>query len=180
MNQADAWIAVFDTLEEVSPGFHLGQPPRHAAVRTIRRLASDRNNYLNQLSALGARTEKAEAAGEELGEVKAPAAEVMTTSPHCVGYTRPAPSAGTIRGYRDLTKAEVDLINEVKAEGERIGKLLDKVESLGTDRIIAMTGASDSETPFHQAPEWVATGRTHLQQGLMALTRAVACPEGFA
>lgn len=67
-----------------------------------------------------------------------------------------------ITGYRQLNENEVDLINEIKEHGARLGELIDKINSTqGTD------------------PRWSAIGATDLQTGLMALTRSVARPTTF-
>lgn len=66
-----------------------------------------------------------------------------------------------IKGYRDLSAAEIAAMNEVKAQGEVLAGLLDKVQDAGVD------------------PHCIATARTQLQTGLMWLTRAIAKPEGF-
>jgi len=65
-------------------------------------------------------------------------------------------------GYRELTEKEIALMNLIKEQGNEVGRL---VEGL------AMNGAVDTR--------WVAVARTHLQQGFMALTRAVAQPTSF-
>lgn len=78
-----------------------------------------------------------------------------------------------IAGYRELDQGEIDLMNEIKAKGAELGELVKKLESNQT-RITAEHGTGDAE-PFR----WIAIGKTHLQQGLMALTRAVAKPESF-
>jgi hypothetical protein len=67
-----------------------------------------------------------------------------------------------ITGYRDLSQAEVDLMNLVKAEGERLDYLTGTVQA--TDNV---------------DQHWVSIGRTQLQQGIMALVRAVARPSSF-
>ena len=67
-----------------------------------------------------------------------------------------------ITGYRELSQAEIDLMNEIKAKGEELGSLVDKLK------------ASDSTDK-----RWVSIGTTDLQTGLMALTRAVAKPSTF-
>lgn len=67
-----------------------------------------------------------------------------------------------ISGYRELGQAEIDLMNEIKAVGPTLEALLDKLYS-----------RPDLD---HR---WVAIGKTHLQEGLMALTRAVAQPTFF-
>lgn len=67
-----------------------------------------------------------------------------------------------IKGYRDLSQAEIDLMNEIKTKGAEIGDLVVKLR--GT-------------TTLDQ--RWVAIGATDMQTGLMALTRAVAQPTSF-
>lgn len=68
-----------------------------------------------------------------------------------------------ISGYRDLSRDEIDLMNEVKRVGNTIEKLVCKLrENQDTDK------------------RWVNIGATNLQQGLMALTRSVAKPTTFA
>lgn len=69
-----------------------------------------------------------------------------------------------IKGYRDLSQAEIDMMNEIKMEGERLGVLCDKLTSATHPTIDG---------------RWVAIGKTHLQQGIMALVRSVAQPESF-
>ena len=67
-----------------------------------------------------------------------------------------------IKGYRDLTQEEIDLMNEIKAKAEEVGNLVDRVQSAhGIDR------------------RWAAIGQTDLQKGFMSLTRAVAQPTTF-
>ena len=67
-----------------------------------------------------------------------------------------------ITGYRHLSAEETNLINEIKAQGEALGKLVE-----------LLRGTPESSL------RWISIGETHLQQGLMALTRAVARPTTF-
>lgn len=67
-----------------------------------------------------------------------------------------------ITGYRELTEDEIALMNEIKATGVLLENLVDKLKH---------TNGLD--------PRWIAIGATQLQQGLMALTRAVAQPTSF-
>ncbi|HEX9391495.1 MAG TPA: hypothetical protein VF928_09310 [Usitatibacteraceae bacterium] len=62
-----------------------------------------------------------------------------------------------ITGYRDLSQEEIDLINAIKKVGEDLGGLVERVQ---------MIKSAD--------PRWCGIAKTHLQQGMMALTRAVA------
>lgn len=89
--------------------------------------------------------------------------------PFAEGYDLLQPSSGKskIVGYRELTEFEVDGMNNVKEMGKVMGDL---VEYMRGD----MRG--DGEDIDQR---WVSIGATHLQQGLMALTRAIAKPEFF-
>lgn len=67
-----------------------------------------------------------------------------------------------IKGYRDLSQAEIDLMNEIKAQGVELGELVAKLRATeGLDQ------------------RWVSIGATDLQTGLMALTRGVDQPTSF-
>lgn len=67
-----------------------------------------------------------------------------------------------IKGYRDLSQAEIDLMNEIKAKGVELGDLVAKLRAAeGLDQ------------------RWISIGATDLQTGLMALTRGVAQPTTF-
>lgn len=67
-----------------------------------------------------------------------------------------------IKGYRELSQEEIDLMNEIKSKGAELGDLVAKLQS-----------APDLDQ------RWVEIGNTELQQGLMALTRSVAQPTFF-
>lgn len=67
-----------------------------------------------------------------------------------------------IKGYRELSQEEIDLMNEIKEKGAELGHLIEKLDiSSTTDK------------------RWVSIGKTDMQKGLMALTRSVAKPEFF-
>jgi hypothetical protein len=68
-----------------------------------------------------------------------------------------------IKGYRELSQEEIDLMNEIKSKGAELGDLVAKLRNAGT--------ALDQR--------WVSIGATDFQTGLMALTRAVAQPTFF-
>lgn len=69
-----------------------------------------------------------------------------------------------ITGYRVLTTFEVDLINEIKAKGDDLGKLIERMRLL--------------PEPMPDK-RWLAIGTTHIQEGIMALVRSVAQPTNF-
>ena len=72
-----------------------------------------------------------------------------------------------ITGYRQLTEKEAELMNLIKAKGNEVGALCNKLAAMAQD------------DPTSVDPRWVATGKTDLQKGFMSLTRAVAKPESF-
>ncbi|MDA0698078.1 MAG: hypothetical protein O2793_16980 [Proteobacteria bacterium] len=92
-----------------------------------------------------------------------------------------------IKGYRELSQDEIDLMNEIKQQGEILEKLIHKVRSHGNAQFIAAKNiGSETEdwsenTRLLQARplRWTGIAEDHLQQGLMALTRAVAQPTNF-
>ena len=67
-----------------------------------------------------------------------------------------------IKGYRDLSQEEIDLMNEAKALAVQVGTLVEKLQAKeGLDQ------------------RWVATGKTDLQKGFMSIIRGVAQPTTF-
>lgn len=79
-----------------------------------------------------------------------------------------------IKGYRELSQAEIDLMNRIKTHGVALGEL---VEDLRNAR--EPYAQDEPETPLSCDQRWVAIGANQLQQGLMALTRSVARPDFF-
>lgn len=68
-----------------------------------------------------------------------------------------------IKGYRDLSAEEIELMNEIKARGEQLGEFVEKLKAMGP--------ALDQW--------WIAEGEMDLQKGIMCLVRAVAQPTTF-
>ena len=67
-----------------------------------------------------------------------------------------------IKEYRELTQEEINLMNEVKQKGVELGDLFEKLEKIeNIDK------------------RWLSIGKTDLQKGLMATTRAIAKPDFF-
>ena len=67
-----------------------------------------------------------------------------------------------IKGYRDLSQSEIDIMNKWKELGETIGT-----------HIAAMETHPDVDK------RWLSIGKTHLQQGIMAAIRSIAKPTTF-
>lgn len=78
-----------------------------------------------------------------------------------------------IKGYRELSQAEIDLMNEGKALAEQVGEWVQKVSTSGIRPDGNETKANDID---HR---WLSIGKTHLQQGFMAAIRAIAKPTTF-
>lgn len=66
-----------------------------------------------------------------------------------------------IKGYKELSGEQIELINRVKTMGRDLDDLLVKVAEEDVDL------------------RWLSIGRTDLQKGLMAVTRAIAQPDFF-
>lgn len=95
-----------------------------------------------------------------------------------------------IKGYRELSQAEIDLMNEVKAKGVELGDLIAKVQTYlreqslnaqlyneaGTDRV---DQEEFDRVVAAEGHRWAAIAKTDLQTGLMALTRSIAQPGFF-
>ncbi|MDR5813331.1 hypothetical protein QCE62_06960 [Caballeronia sp. LZ033] len=94
-----------------------------------------------------------------------------------------------ISGYRELSPAEIDLINRIKAHAEETRALVVAVRETvdlhhaiptpldaepGEFVSVALYGGHN-DGPFR----WVCLADDHLQQGFMALTRAVAQPTSY-
>lgn len=67
-----------------------------------------------------------------------------------------------IKGYRELSKDEIDAMNKIKEAGAAIGMIVE---------LLDMVPEIDKR--------WLAIGKTDLQKGLMALTRSIAKPTFF-
>lgn len=67
-----------------------------------------------------------------------------------------------IKGYRDLSQAEIDAMNRVKVAAESIRVLIEDLQQM-----------PDLDK------RWLAIGTTNLQQDFMALTRSIAQPTTF-
>ena len=67
-----------------------------------------------------------------------------------------------ITGYRDLTQAEIDAMNAVKAEGTRLALLIEELRD---------------NSSIDQS--WVDIAEVHLKQGVMAAVRSIAQPNSF-
>ncbi|PZQ21151.1 MAG: hypothetical protein DI569_12865 [Sphingopyxis macrogoltabida] len=73
-----------------------------------------------------------------------------------------------IKGYRDLSKDEIDAINRAKDMAERVGEFVEEMRGLNSD------------TANHAIDmRWLSIAQTDLQKGFMALVRSIAQPTTF-
>jgi hypothetical protein len=84
-----------------------------------------------------------------------------------------------ITGYRDLTPAEIDLMNEGKALAEQCGAFVEKLRRHPdvTQAHAAAAAGISGMVPLDQ--RWISIGATDLQRGFMAITRGIAQPTTF-
>jgi hypothetical protein len=76
-----------------------------------------------------------------------------------------------ITGYRQLSEAEVLLMNEGKALAEQCGAYIAKLRQHSPDTK-HLTGLSLDQ-------RWISIGATDLQRGFMAVIRGIAQPTTF-
>lgn len=90
-----------------------------------------------------------------------------------------------ITGYSELSQEDIDMMNEIKAEGVRLQALTEKVRR----HVDAQYKATTADTEEANAEgdrltaadpyTWLNAGQIGLQVALMELTRAVAQPTTF-
>lgn len=83
-----------------------------------------------------------------------------------------------IKGYRDLSQQEIDLMNRIKAHGEETKKLLDELRDIRLTEqenqyvLLTVDQVMESDRALNIAEQ-------HLQTGQMWFVRAVALPDSF-
>ena len=86
-----------------------------------------------------------------------------------------------IKGYRELSQEEINLINRIKEKGaELLGLHIEIMAMLDQQHLDTSHGATEEFERFSAAEpaRWAAIGKTDIQTGVMALVRAVAQPAG--
>lgn len=87
-----------------------------------------------------------------------------------------------IKGYRDLSQAEIDLMNKIKAHAEVTRQLLEGVVAMREDQHsrLELHEAKDiSYEEVFESMRCLSLAKEHLQTGQMWFVRAVALPESF-
>ncbi|QWL64897.1 DUF7681 family protein [Aeromonas jandaei] len=93
-----------------------------------------------------------------------------------------------IKGYRELSQQEIDLMNSIKAKGAEMlalhGHLVEMLQHDSDEKrraaLKSAPGTDEELNRFMNAEplRWAAIGKTDIQTGVMALVRAVAQPDG--
>ena len=80
-----------------------------------------------------------------------------------------------IKGYRDLSQQEIDLMNEAKELGEKVGDLVKRLEEY------SVQGYNNEYLIDDFGPDsgWIYRAEEKLQIGFMCLLRAIAQPTTF-
>lgn len=82
-----------------------------------------------------------------------------------------------VAGYTDQSAEKIALVNEFKADEERLLRKLDALQMVNSHGEL-LPGTSDSNVNWLSGdPRWLAVARTHFQEGFMALNRAVFRPQ---
>jgi len=101
-----------------------------------------------------------------------------------------------IKGYRELSQQEIDLMNRIKTKGAELLELQDELSAYIRNECAkrakavlqfpadsqddAALAAREEMDRFERAEpqRWTSIGKTDIQTGIMALVRAVAQPAG--
>lgn len=82
-----------------------------------------------------------------------------------------------VTGYRQLSEAEVALMNEGKALAEQCGAYIEKLRKHPATSPNLMPAIIGDKPSLDQ--RWVSIGATDLQRGFMAVIRGIAQPTTF-
>ena len=83
-----------------------------------------------------------------------------------------------VTGYRQLSEAEVKLMNEGKALAEQVGAYIEKLRKTFIFEPVP-DSPSGEESMRSLDQRWISIGATQLQQGFMAVIRGIAQPTTF-
>ena len=91
-----------------------------------------------------------------------------------------------IKGYRDLSQAEIDLMNEIKQKGEELRTLVAKINAVAIPKTENNSSeiAGDAmpwglETEGDQPEYWLRYADASFRSGIMYAVRAVAKPQSY-
>lgn len=87
-----------------------------------------------------------------------------------------------VTGYRQLTEAEVELMNEAKSLAEQCGAFIEKLRKHPSTRpgqVPGLVGDDFGQFLPSLDQRWISIGATDLQRGFMSVVRGIAQPTTF-
>ena len=84
-----------------------------------------------------------------------------------------------IKGYRDLSQEEINLMNKIKALAEQVGELVEEVTQHECSLYESYDNYYEKYGNLDDNFGWVESAKKDLQLGFMQLVRAVAKPQSF-
>lgn len=84
-----------------------------------------------------------------------------------------------IKGYRELTEHEVNLMNAVKDQAQELQATIDQLESYRTAQLDGDPRDELSVQQILESSRCLSIAKNELQTGMMWLVRAVALPDSF-
>lgn len=84
-----------------------------------------------------------------------------------------------IKGYRDLSQEEIDLMNKIKALAEEVGELYEEIVEHECSLYTSYDDYNNKYGSMDDNLGWAESGKKDLQLGFMQLIRAVAKPQSF-
>lgn len=82
-----------------------------------------------------------------------------------------------VSGYQAQSAEKVALVNEFKADEERLLRKLDELRARNQRDFAIIPDGANGKLGAHFDPRWLAVAQTHFQEGFMALNRAVFQPQ---
>lgn len=81
-----------------------------------------------------------------------------------------------IKGYRDLSQEEINLMNSIKSLGTQVEKLIEEIKFYNPD---VGSVRYEEQKAVDQANQFISSAEMDLRVGFMKLVRAVAKPTTF-
>ena len=85
-----------------------------------------------------------------------------------------------IKGYRELSQDEIDIMNSIKTKAEEVGELIQELKSVRAhdEMYIGIDDALTKEQ-LAESQRAITIAKEKIQTGFMWLVRAVALPDSF-
>lgn len=84
-----------------------------------------------------------------------------------------------INGYRDLSQAEIDSMNEIAEIGNNLTQIFDNLECMRDYQISNINDCNLTSEQIKESYRCMDIAKENLQTGLMWLTRGIVLPNKF-